>query len=131
MTPSTFPTFLTFLTRKPCFPAFAAAPWQGPEITPYGGQHRLEFFRPFIQACSHLRSSLSVNTSWTVLLSVDSSSSVAIIGVHIRLFAPSFSLSHFLSQSIRVFSSKFLTEPALCGQAEGSEIRCVDCSRHG
>jgi hypothetical protein len=41
MMPGTFPTFLTFLTRKPCFPAFAAAPWQGPEITPYGGQHRL------------------------------------------------------------------------------------------
>ena len=27
----TFPTFLTFLTRRLCFPALAAAPWQGPD----------------------------------------------------------------------------------------------------
>jgi hypothetical protein len=35
MTLSTFPTFLTFLTQAPCFPAPASDPGQGPEIPPY------------------------------------------------------------------------------------------------
>jgi hypothetical protein len=41
MTPSNFPTFLTFLTRKLCFRHSPPAPWQGPEIPSYPGRQRL------------------------------------------------------------------------------------------
>jgi hypothetical protein len=41
MMPSTFPTFLAFLTQALCFPTPASNPWQGLDIPPCVRRERL------------------------------------------------------------------------------------------